>query len=158
KNGEYSRLHPAVVSGCYLLSSTKRAQEGWEFLKWWMSAETQNNFATRLQTTYGEEYLWITANREALAQTTVFADQDREVLLVQLESLKEIPSHPATMLVQRALSDAWNRVVFNGEDVRSALDTAQLEADRGIRKKLQQFGLIDESGTVVRTLWQEEEP
>ena len=80
------------------------------------------------------------------------------MLLTQLESLKEIPSHPATMLVQRALTDAWNRVVFNGEDVRSALDTAQLEADRGIRRKLQQFGLIDESGTVIRPLWQEEKP
>ena len=75
-----------------------------------------------------------------------------------MEAMQEVPPHPASMLVQRALSDAYNKVVFSGVDVRSALDTAQLEANRGIRKKLQQFGLMDELGNVITPLWKDDEP
>lgn len=151
------RQHPSVVSGCYILSATERADEGWNFLKWWMSDDTQSNFSVRLQTTYGEEYLWLTANKKALSECTLLAHEDLLIILEQLESLEEVPSHPASMLVQRALSDAWNRVVLNGEDPRQSLDTAQLEANRGIQRKLQQFGLIDDQGEQIDTLWQEEE-
>lgn len=151
------RQHPAVVSGCYILSSSKRVDEAWEFLKWWMGEDVQTTFSVRLQTTYGEEYLWLTANRHALADSTLFADEDLQIILEQMEYLEEVPSHPASMLVQRALSDAWNRVVFSGEAVRSALDTAQLEANRGIDRKLQQFGFINEQGEQIDTYWQEEE-
>lgn len=151
------RQHPAVVSGCYILSATERANEGWEFLKWWMSDDTQSSFSVRLQTTYGEEYLWLTANRKALSECTLLSREDLSVILKQLESLEEVPSHPASMLVQRALSDAWNRVVFNGEDPRQSLDTAQLEANRGIQRKLQQFGFIDDQGEQTEVLWREKE-
>ena len=158
EDGTLSRSHPAVVTSCYILSATQRAEESWNFLKWWMSASVQSTFSERLQSIYGEEYLWITANKQALSQTTLFADQDREIILAQMEAMQEVPPHPASMLVQRALSDAYNKVVFSGVDVRSALDTAQLEANRGIRKKLQQFGLMDELGNVITPLWKDDEP
>ena len=151
------REHPAVVAGAYILSSSTRQAEAWDFLKWWMSKDVQNYFSVRLQTTYGEEYLWITANRDALADSTLFAGEDLEIILQQMEYLVEIPSHPASMLVQRALSDTWNRVVLNGVSVRDALDTAQLEANRGIVRKLQQFGFINDLGEQVEAYWKEAE-
>lgn len=151
------RSHPAVSTSCMILSDSQRLEEAWDFLSWWMSADVQNEFASRLQTTYGSEYVWVTANRNALEKSGLFPSEDKAVILAQLSQMQENPSHPATTLVERALSNAWNEVVFSGSDVRSALDSAQLEADRGIVRKLQQFGYISETGETVETLWQEEE-
>lgn len=153
-----NRSHPAVNTGCMIIADTNRAEEAWEFLSWWMDAQVQNDYALRLQTTYGTEYVWVSANRIALEESSLFPAEVKTVILQQLACMREIPSHPATTLVQRALSNAWNEVVFSGVDVRTALDSAQLEADRGIVRKLQQFGYIDGAGKTVLQLWKEEAP
>ncbi len=150
-----NRAHPAVSTGCMILSDSQRQEEAWRFLSWWMSAEVQNEFASRLQTSYGSEYVWVTANQKALETSGLFSNKDKAVILAQLACMQENPSHPAATLVERALSNAWNDVVFSSNDVRSALDSAQLEADRGIVRKLQQFGYINEMGEIVESLWQE---
>lgn len=150
------RSHPALSSACMMLRDTPRPQEAWTFLQWWMDAQTQQAFAQQLQTTYGAEYVWITANLQALEESSIMPAEDKAVMMAQLAHIRENPSHPASMLVERALSDAWNSVVFSGADVRAALDKAQLEADRGIAKKLRQLGFLDEAGQVVKTLWEAE--
>ncbi len=151
------RSHPALSSACMILRDTSRPQEAWEFLKWWTEENTQQAFSQQLQTTYGAEYVWITANRAALETSNIMPGEDKAVLIEQLSHIRENPSHPASMLVERALSDAWNSVVFSGEDVRTALDKAQLEADRGITKKLKQLGYVDDEGKTIASLWEAEE-
>ena len=153
-----NRSHPAVNTGCMIIADTKRAEEAWEFVSWWMDVQVQNDFAQRLQTTYGSEYVWVSANRDALEMSSLFPTEVKTVILEQLACMQEIPSHPATTLVQRALSNAWNEVVLSGTDIRTALDSAQLEANRGIVRKLQQFGYIDGAGKTVVDLWEEKTP
>ena len=72
------------------------------------------------------------------------------VILDQLENIAEIPLHPAFLIAQREISDAWNNVVFEGMAPRTALDKAITRTNREITKKLREFGYIDEDGNVLK--------
>ena len=66
-----------------ILSQTKMPEESWTFLKWWSSTEVQSRFGNLLQSTYGSEYIWPTANREAFESLPLKA-KDKKVILEQL--------------------------------------------------------------------------
>ncbi|WP_054707425.1 hypothetical protein [Bacillus sp. JCM 19041] len=51
-----------------IFDGSEKQDEAWELLKWWMSKETQSDFAQTLQMTYGAEYMWNTANLDAFAE------------------------------------------------------------------------------------------
>ena len=155
-DGSISRLHPTMASPCYILAGSERPEQAWEFLKWWMSSQVQKDYAFRLQTTYGETYLWMSANIQAIRESTMFSAKEKQVILDQLAETAEIPPHPANTFVERALSNAWTSVVVSGEDVRTALDSAQLDAMRGITQKLQEFGYMDDAGQPIRPFFETE--
>lgn len=53
-------------------SNPEREAQAWEFIKWWSSTETQATFGQTIQITYGDEYMWATANMDAFAQLPRF--------------------------------------------------------------------------------------
>lgn len=156
EDGSVSRLHPTMASPCYILSGTEQPQAAWDFIKWWMSSDVQKDYAFRLQTTYGETYLWMSANIQTIQESTIFNAKEKQIILAQLMETAEITPHPANTFVERALSNAWTSVVVDGEDVRTALDTAQLEAMRGITQKMQEFGYIDDVGQIIKPFYETE--
>lgn len=143
-------VQPSVATGCLILNQSKKKEEAWEFLKWWMSEETQLIFSNMIQLTYGPEYLWNTANLNALSQYTVFKEEHKEIILNQLKNTKETPRIPAYYQVERDLSNAWNQVVIGDKTAREAIDKAILTSNRAIRKKYSEFGFMDENGNWLK--------
>ncbi|CAG9620783.1 extracellular solute-binding protein [Sutcliffiella rhizosphaerae] len=135
-------------SGMIFDGSVKK-DEGWEVLKWWMSTETQIDFATTLQIRYGPSYMWNTANLDAFKQLP-WPEEHKEIVLEQWEYLKEVPKTPYTYMVEREISNIWNKVVFDGDNTRSAVDDAVVTIDREMRRKMEEFGYM-ENGRVVKT-------
>ncbi len=76
-------------------SDEKREAMAWEFMKWWSSADIQEQFGESLQISYGSEYLWNTANKEAFANLP-WRSQDKAVILAQNEWIQEAPRIPGT--------------------------------------------------------------
>lgn len=150
EKGEVVRYQPAVNTSCVIMKDTKRPQEGWSFIKWWMDTNTQVTYANEMQLRYGPEYIWTSANLEAFMQCSVMDQEDKEVIMKQYEYIKEIPRNPAYFAVERELSNAWNKVVFDGVPPRIALDQAIILSNREIRKKLKEFGYIDNEGNVIK--------
>lgn len=122
-------------------------ERSWDFLKWWMSGETQAEYATTMQTNYGPEFMWNTANLNAFAQLQL-EDSHREVILEQWESLREPPFHPATYMLERSISNAWINTVVNGDAYRVALDEAIIATNREILRKLEEFGYVKDGQKV----------
>lgn len=149
ENGVIHNGTTGASSACAILSGTDMPQESWEFLRWWLSAQTQTTFGNTLQTTYGPEYLWNSANIEAFAQLN-FPKEDREVILEQWSQMQEIYRHPALYAVERELSNAWQQVVNENVPERIALDEAALNINREFQRKLQEFGYLDENGTQIQ--------
>lgn len=148
--GEVQRWYIANGSGAVMFKSDDevKKEQSWEFLKWWMSAETQSEFAFALQSTYGPEFVWLSGNIEAVKNSPIDAT-DKAVIIEQVKWLADIPRTPGQYLLERGLSDIWNTVTFDGTPIRVAIDDQVLKINREITKKMIEFGYLDEKGNVL---------
>ena len=139
ENGEVLRWTTGGAETMAILSQTEMPQEAWTFLKWWSSAEVQSAFGNLLQSTYGSEYIWPTANREAF-ETLPLKSAHKETILKQMEWMTEAPWVLGTYMLERELSNAFIAVAVDGTDARRALDTAVKRINRETYRKLEEFG------------------
>lgn len=137
-----------AAQAAMIFDGSEKQDEAWELLKWWMSKETQSDFAQTLQMTYGAEYMWNTANLDAFAELP-WPEEHKEVILTQWEQLIEVPKTPYAYMVEREISNVWNKMVFDGENARSAVDDSIITIDREMRRKMEEFGYM-EDGKVIR--------
>lgn len=149
EDGSINRSTTAASTACAIMAQSAYPEESWAFLKWWLSSEVQAEFGNTLQTTYGPEYLWNSANRVAFEQLS-FPEEDKEVILAQWGNMEEIPQHPAQYIIEREISDAWSNVVINGQPARIALDNAVTNINREFARKLKEFGYMDDAGNMLK--------
>jgi ABC-type glycerol-3-phosphate transport system substrate-binding protein len=126
-----------------------REEAAWEYLKWWMSTDTQVEFGITLQTTYGEEYIWNSANTEAFSKLP-WKSRDKQTILLEMQNIEETPRIPGTYMLEREISNAYVAVVTNGGILRTELDSAIKRIDRETTRKLKEFGYLDNDGNVVK--------
>lgn len=146
-NGEVSRYYIANGTGGIITADTPYAEESWDFMKWWMSTEVQTQFAFQLQSTYGINYVWLSANLEAVENSPLDQD-DKEVILEQVPWLRDVPRTPGQYMLERSISDIWNKAVFDGVPTGVAIDRYTIIIDREIRRKMIEFGFLNTDGTV----------
>ncbi len=142
-----------TVCGCaessvIFKSDSEREAEAWEFVKWWSSTEVQAEFGQTLQITYGDEYLWPTANMDAFAQLSVESSA-REVIIETAKNVVDIARVPGTYLLEREMSNAFNDIVVNGENEQTRIDEAVKTINREFERKLEEFGYNDSEGNVI---------
>jgi len=149
EEGEVVRWDIVNGTSGMVFSNTDKPNESWTFLKWWMETETQTSFAYNLQSTYGPEYVWLSANLEAVANSPIEYD-DKSVILEQVRWLNDVPRTPGQYMLERGMSDIWNTTVFDGTPVRVAIDRQKQTIDREIRRKMIEFGFLDKDGNVLK--------
>ena len=145
---EIVRYSPVGAQASMILSSTKYKEESWDFLSWWMSTEVQSEFAFNLQTTYGKQYFWNSANVNAFMESSM-PEQFKQVVLEQWTYGIEASRIPGTYMVEREISNAWSKIVYNGLNARLALDDAVRISNREILYKMAEFGYV-ENGVVIK--------
>ncbi|MGP4078787.1 extracellular solute-binding protein [Pseudalkalibacillus sp. R45] len=150
EDGEVVRWAPGTGKGVIMFDSSDKKKETWEFIKWWTSKETQSEFGNLIETIYGTEFRWNTSNVEALSELP-WPDEDLDVIKDQWKWLRDIPHVPGDYMLEREISNAWNEVVFEGENERKAVEDAVITTNREMRKKLEEFGFIKD-GKVVEEL------
>lgn len=137
--GEIVRYSSVGAQASMIMSNTKYPEESWDFLKWWMSANVQSEFAFLLQSTYGQAYFWNTANLDAF-RTLSMPKEYKDIVLEQWNYAIEASRIPGAYMVEREISNAWTNIVFNNENPRQALDEAVRISDREIIYKMAEFG------------------
>lgn len=147
--GDTNRYYIANGTAGMILNGTKKADQSWAFLKWWLGAETQSKFAFNIQSTYGPTYAWLSANIEAVKQSPL-PEKDKQVILEQAKWLIDVPRTPGQYMLERSLSNIWNTVVFEGSSTGVAVDKYTILINREIRKKMNEFGFIDQNGNVIK--------
>ena len=130
-------------------SDETREAKAWEFVKWWSSTEIQAEFGQTMQITYGDEYLWVTANVEAFAQLPL-DNAHKQVVLEFAKNVVDVARVPGTYMLEREMSNAFNSIVINGDTAQSRLDEAVKVIDREIIRKLEEFGYIDSNGNTIK--------
>ncbi len=140
-DGTQNRYATGSAQTSIMFRNTDKPQESWEFLKWWMSTETQSEFAEQLILNYGREYLWFSANLEALDHMDI-PDEHKAVILEQWQWLQEPVRLPGSYMQERELSNIWNRIVFDGVNPRVAIDRSVIVINREITRRMEEFGYL----------------
>ncbi len=149
KDGTIKRDQAAAATTSMIFKNTTRPDEAWQFLKWWLSTETQVKYAYLMQGTYGAEYRWNTANLDAFSQMS-YTEEDKKVIMDSWKEQCEITYHPANYMIERQTSDIWNSVVVDFENMVEEIDRATIVTNRELIRKLAEFGFCDEDGNMIK--------
>lgn len=135
-----------------IFQDSQNKQEAWDFLTWWTDTSTQIQYAENLLTTYGSAFLWNTANLEAFLGMSWDRDH-QQVIYEQWSYVNDPVKVPGSYMVERELSNIWNKVVFDGVALRTAVEDGAVIADREIRRKMIEFGYLSAQGSFLRPYW-----
>lgn len=150
EDGSISRWYIANGTNGVIFDTTRKADESWEFLKWWTSHDTQVSYAHTLQSTYGETFVWLSANLDAIADST-FDQKDKMVIAEQVKWIRDVPRTPGQYLLERSISDIWNTMVSDGKPAQVAVDEKVIAINREIKKKMNELGFYDDDGNVIKS-------
>ncbi|MBB6675264.1 extracellular solute-binding protein [Cohnella nanjingensis] len=140
KDGEVARWSPQGVSGAMIMKKSDRQDEAWQFLQWWTSADVQAQYAKDIESFYGIEFRWNTANVEAMGALT-WPKEDLEALREQARWAKNMPYVPGYYFLNREMEFAWNRTVMGGMPAQESLEEAQLSLQREMHRRQKDFGI-----------------
>ncbi|MFN8378984.1 MAG: extracellular solute-binding protein [Anaerolineae bacterium] len=147
-DGTENRYATGSAQTGIIFKDTDRPDDAWQFLQWWMSTETQTAFQEQLVLSYGNTYLWFSANQEAFANLDI-PEEHRDVILEQRQWVQEPVRLPGSYMQERELSNVWSRIVFEGANPRAAIDRAITIINREITRKMEEFGYLQD-GVRVR--------
>jgi len=52
--------------------------------------------------------------------------------------------------VERELSNIWNKVVYDGVNIRTAVEDASVIVNREIIRKMTEFGYLNDDGVIIK--------
>lgn len=140
EDGTIDHSVSAWESASILMATSEMQTEGWEFLKWWMSAETQTEYGNEIENVLGVAGRVATANLEALSNLP-WSSADYRQLAAQLDWVKAIPELPGSYYLERVIKNAFYTVYDDAEDPREVLLDAVITLNDEITSKRQEFGL-----------------
>ncbi len=134
-----------------IFEKSKKKDQAWKFMQWWISPETQARYGNDIEAVNGVAFRWNTSNAQAFTKLP-WKQEDANVILKQWSWYKDVPNLPGGYFLEREITNAWLRAVVDGTNYRSSLETAVLDIDRELRRKQQEFGYVDQDGRVIKTL------
>lgn len=148
-DGSIDRSVPGAQTANMIFKQNDKLEESWEFLKWWSSTEIQTDFSNLLLSTLGKEYLFNTANIDAFKSLNINKD-DLDTIIEQWTYLRELPKVPGSYQVELEISNIWNSVVIDRENLRVLLNDSILRMDKEIQKKMSEFSYMDKNGNILQ--------
>jgi ABC-type glycerol-3-phosphate transport system substrate-binding protein len=147
-DGTQNRYATGSAQASIMFANTDKPEEGWKFLKWWMSTNTQVDFQQQLILNFGMEYLWFSANMEAFTYLPI-PQEHKDVIVQQWQWLQEPVKLPGSYMEERELSNTWNKIVFDAVNPRVAIDSSIIIINREITRKMEEFGYL-QNGVKVK--------
>nr|AGS52355.1 N-acetyl-D-glucosamine ABC transport system, sugar-binding protein [uncultured bacterium contig00073] len=139
-NGIVDRSVSTGTLAAMILSNSRNQDLAWEFLKWWISSDTQLRFGRELESIMGAAARYPTANYEAFRQLP-WGSEQMAVLDEQRGWTVGIPEVPGGYFVSRHITNAVRRVINEGEDTRETLLDYAITINDELIKKRKEFGL-----------------
>ena len=123
----------------------------WEFMKWWVSTETQVRFGREIESILGSSARYTTANRDALTKLA-WSAEELAVLQEQQSYTRGFPEIAGGYSTTRHMTNAIRRVLNTKEDPRETLLTYSRTINEEIKIKREEFNLpteFDENGLPI---------
>ncbi|MCL2442913.1 MAG: extracellular solute-binding protein [Treponema sp.] len=139
-DGTINRSVSTGTLASMIFTNSKRPDLAWEFLKWWISADTQLRFGRELESIMGAAARYPTANYAAFKQLS-WGSEQMAVLDEQRQWTIGIPEVPGGYFVNRHITNAARRILNEGQDTRETLLDYTLTINDELTKKRKEFGL-----------------
>jgi ABC-type glycerol-3-phosphate transport system substrate-binding protein len=139
-DGTIDRSVPTGTLASMIFSNADDPEGAWEFLKWWVSADTQLRFGRELESVMGASARYPTANFDAFTRLS-WGAREMAVLREQRSWAVGTPEIPGGYYVTRHITNAVRRVLNEGEDTRETLLDYSLTINDELTKKRKEFGL-----------------
>lgn len=136
------RWDPTYGTASIILNNSNKKDEAWELIKWWHSTETQSDFSYEIQSNLGSKFLYMSANIEAFKQSAWPSDSKNQIL-EQWKWIRSTGKVPGDYIVEREISDAFNKVVFDGKNPRVTFDDTYKPIKKELLRKLEEFGYYE---------------
>ncbi len=127
-------------TGIMMLRDAKDREASWNFMKWWVSEETQTEFCREMETVLGPSGKHPTANYKALANLSWTA-QEYKQLSEQFKYLVGTPEVPGGYYISRYFDFAFNETYNEGTPAYRAFIKYEKTINDEITRKRQEFGL-----------------
>ena len=139
-DGTVNRSVSTGTLASMIFSDTKRPDLSWEFMKWWISADTQLRFGRELESIMGAAARYPTANYEAFRRLS-WGSEQMAVLDEQRSWAVGTPEVPGGYFVSRHITNAARKVLNEGEDTRETMLDYTITINDELTKKRKEFGL-----------------
>src|SRR5690554_889204 len=147
--GVVDRTYDGSSTSGIIFKNSEKQDEAWQFLKWWTSNDVQLNYAENLMTSMGPEYMWNTSNVDAFSLMS-WDPVHIDIILEQWEWIFDTPKTPASYMMEREISNIWNKVVYDGVNTRIAISDSEIIIDKEITKKMIEFGFINNQNEILK--------
>ncbi len=112
----------------------------WSYLKWWVSGDTQTDYALSLETKLGASARVMVASKSAF-ESLPWTAQEKETIRAQWEWTVGTPEVAGGYLVTRHINNAFRRIVYQDADIRETLSEYARIIDKELTLKRQEYGL-----------------
>ena len=139
-DGTIDRSVPTGTLASMIFSNSKNPELAWEFMKWWVSADTQVRFGRELESVMGAAARYPTANYDAFRRLP-WGSEQMAVLDEQRSWTVGTPEVPGGYFVSRHLINAVRRILNEKEDTRETMLDYCITINDELMKKRKEFGL-----------------
>ena len=134
--------HTVVGTGtaCMIIGNSKKEKEAWNYIRWWISSDTQRDYGVKVENKLGPSARYATANNTALKGLPWSGSFYRE-LYSQMNNVTCIPEIPGGYFTARHFNNAFRKVIYKSGNPRETLLEYTKEINREISDKREEFGL-----------------
>lgn len=140
EDGTIDRTAVSSASGAMIMASSKNKDDAWEFLKWWTSADVQQEFANEIEGLLGPSGRYSSANLEAFKYSS-WPKESKEIFNTQMKNLSAVENVPGSYFLSRNVTNAFRAVVYKDVDPTDALYDYTDKINRELIQKRKEFGL-----------------
>jgi len=143
ENGNVNNTAVATVTGIIMPRgnrSEEKANNAWEFMKWFVGSDTQSTYANEYSAVLGSDTKANTANTKALVNLPWTADEYNS-LMAQLNHLAAVPEYPGGYIVTRYVESAFMEVYNNNTSPVTSMLNRITDINKEISRKREEFNL-----------------
>ena len=147
EDGTLNRCSGGLTGTCSAILATAEERgtdkASWEFLKWYLSADTQESYVRQVESIMGIQSRISTANLEAFHRMS-WSKEELEIIEISFGNAKAVPAALGGYFTNRHITNARNRCIISGQSVRESLEQAAEDINKELRRKQKMYNVNPE--------------
>ena len=130
----------STIAAVVMISEIEDEESAWQFMKWYVGAECQSEYANEMVAIIGDSAKHPTANRLAL-ETMPWTRAEYNEVSKQFENLAAIPNYPGSYYINRHTNFAFLAAYNNDADPTTEILSYINTINKEITRKREEFNL-----------------